>query len=167
VRIIVDSREQHPFDFSRWPDCEVTTGALVTGDYSLAGLEDKISVERKSLNDLVGCLTGDNRARFERELARGRGLDFFAVVIEAGFPELTAKQYRSSLNPHAAAQSILAFQIRYGVPFIWAGSRRAAEYTVYWLLSKFLREAEVRFKSIIKAHGEGCEIEVTPPFQGY
>jgi ERCC4-type nuclease len=157
MRIVVDSREQTPFTFEG-KDCEVVTSALPTGDYSLVGLEDRVALERKSLADLVGCLTGSNRERFERELARARGLDFFAVVVEAGFLELTAKQYRSGLNPHAAAQSILAFQVRYGTPFIWAGNRRAAEYTVYWLLSKYLREAEVRFQSIIKAHGEVCHV---------
>ena len=141
-----------PFTFEG-RDCEIVSGALPTGDYSLVGLEDKIAIERKSLSDLVGCLTGSDRIRFERELLRAKGLDYFSVIVEAGFTELTAKQYRSAMNPHAAAQSILAFQVRYGVPFIWAGSRPAAEYTVYWLLSKFLREAEVRFKEIIKAHG--------------
>ena len=130
------------------------SGSLTTGDYSLAGLEDQVALERKSLPDLVSCLTGSNRERFERELNRGRALDYFAVVIEAGFSELTAKQYRSNMKPHAAAQSIIAFQVRYGVPFLWAGSRRAAEYLTYWSLAKFLREAEVRYKAIIKAHGD-------------
>ena len=149
--IVVDSREQNPFTFDN-QDCEVTTGSLTTGDYSLIGLEDRVALERKSLADLVGCLTGGGRERFERELNRGRALDYFAVVIEAGFSELTAKQYRSNLNPHAAAQSIIAFQVRHGVPFLWAGSRRAAEYLTYWTLAKYLREAAKRYESIVKAH---------------
>ena len=151
MRIVIDSREQNPFTFEG-KDCEVVTGALPTGDYSLAGLTDVIAIERKSLSDLVGCLTGDNRERFERELARGRALDYFAVVIESGFTELTAKQYRSGMNPHAAAQSILAFQVRYRTPFFWAGSRKAAEYVTFSLLSKFLREAHNRYKAITEAH---------------
>lgn len=154
MKIVVDSREQNPFAFDGKDGVEVVTGSLVTGDYSLAGLEDRVALERKSLADLVGCLAGSNRERFERELNRGRALDYFAVVIEAGFSELTAKQYRSNMNPHAAAQSIIAFQVRYGVPFLWAGCRRAAEYLTYWSLAKFLREAETRYKSIIKAHGD-------------
>jgi len=153
MKIVIDSREQAPFTFEG-KDCEVVTGALPTGDYSLCGLENEIAVERKSLSDLVGCLAGDGRARFERELARARGLDFFAVVIEAGFTELTGKQYRSAMNPHAAAQSVLTFQVRYGVPFFWAGSRSAAEYVTYWLLGKYLREMEIRLKTIIKHYSE-------------
>ncbi|MDR0881610.1 MAG: ERCC4 domain-containing protein [Candidatus Adiutrix sp.] len=154
MKIIVDTREQKPFTFEGREAVEVVVGTLATGDYSLVGLEDRVALERKSLADLVGCLTGSNRDRFERELARGRGLDYFAVIIENGFEELTAKQYHSNLNPHAAAQSILAFQVRHRVPFIWAGNRRAAEYSCYWLLSKYLREAEARYKAIIKAHGQ-------------
>ena len=152
MKIVIDSREQHPFTFEGRDDVEVVSGSLATGDYSLAGLEDRVALERKSLADLVSCLTSGGRERFERELNRGRALDYFAVVIEAGFQELTGKQYRSNMDPHAAAQSILAFQIRYKVPFVWAGSRRGAEYTTYWLLSKFLREASVRYQAIVKAH---------------
>lgn len=151
MKVVIDSREQKPFAFEGL-DVEIVNGSLTTGDYSLVGLEDRIALERKSLPDLVGCLSGGGRERFERELNRGRALDYFAVVIEAGFSELTAKQYRSNMNPHAAAQSIIAFQVRYGVPFLWAGSRRAAEYLTYWTLQKFLREATVRFESIVKNH---------------
>ena len=154
MKIIVDSREQHPFTFEGREGVEIVSGSLTTGDYSLVGLEDRVALERKSLADLVSCLTGSNRERFERELNRGRALDYFAVVIEAGFGELTAKQYRSNLNPHAAAQSIIAFQIRHGVPFLWAGSHRAAEYLTYWSLAKYLREAAKRYESIVKAHGD-------------
>ena len=161
MKIIIDTREQHPFTFEGQQDVEVVSGSLITGDYFLAGLTDRVALERKSLADLVGCLTGGGRERFERELNRGRALDYFAVVIEAGFSELTAKQYRSNLNPHAAAQSIIAFQVRHGVPFLWAGSRRAAEYLTYWTLAKYQKEAAKRYESIVKAHliinGDGLE----------
>ena len=52
--IVVDTREQTPFEF-RHEKYETTTkqGTLSVGDYSLAGLEDKVAVERKSLPDLV------------------------------------------------------------------------------------------------------------------
>ena len=82
MKIIRDTREQAPFTFDGY-DCEVQAGRLTTGDYSLAGIEDRCAVERKSLDDLLGCLTGEGRVRFERELARADVLDSFAVVVEA------------------------------------------------------------------------------------
>ena len=66
MKIIIDTREQAPFAF-RHERMDATTepGTLAVGDYSLAGLEDRVAVERKSLPDLVMCL-GRERERFER-----------------------------------------------------------------------------------------------------
>lgn len=153
MQIIRDTREQAPFTFERH-ECVVQPGTLATGDYSLAGLEDRCAVERKSLDDLLGCLTGEGRDRFERELARARGLDAFAVVVEASFQDMAEGRYRSKMKPHAALQSVLAFQVRYGVPFIWAGTRAGAEYATYHFLRHYLREASARYENIVKAHGE-------------
>ena len=103
MRVIVDSREQAPFSFRgpRYEGVTVEVGTLGVGDYSLAGLADKVAVERKELSDLVACL-GRERERFERELARGAALDAFCVVVEASWADLAGGKYRSRLNPHAA-----------------------------------------------------------------
>ena len=52
MKIIIDTREQAPFTF-RHERMGATTepGTLAVGDYSLAGLEDRVAVERKSLPD--------------------------------------------------------------------------------------------------------------------
>ena len=154
--MVVDSREQRPFTFAvaRYEDVEIAEGPLNVGDYSLAGLTDKVAVERKELGDLVRCL-GRDRARFERELQRGASLDAFCVVIESAWKELAAGQYRSRLNPHAACQSVLAFSGRYRVPFLFAGSRAGAEYATWGFLRQYLEGARWRYASIVRAHGEG------------
>jgi len=140
LRIIVDTREQRPYQFEKY-EVEAIRHTLKTGDYSLAGYEDRVAFERKSLDDLIGCLT-TGRDRFERELARAKGLDLFAVVVEASMQDVKQGKFRSKVNPHAALQSIIAFQVRYGCQFIWAGTREEAEYTVHWMLEKFRREQE-------------------------
>jgi len=150
MKIICDTREQAPLDFSPY-DCTVETGSLTTGDYSLAGLEDLAAIERKSLPDLVACLQGEQRQRFERELARGRGMDMFMVVIEAAMQDVRNHNYRSQMRPHAVLQSVLALQVRHRVSFVWAGGRQGAAYTVFWSLAKYLREAEQRLKAIVQA----------------
>jgi len=62
--IICDSREQLPYEFSgmEWgagETCVVPTvvRGLAQGDYSIQGLEDRIAIERKSLDDLYGSVT--------------------------------------------------------------------------------------------------------------
>jgi ERCC4-type nuclease len=57
MRILIDTREQAPLDFSRWPGVTVEVGTLNAGDYSLRGLEDRFALERKSISDLVGSVT--------------------------------------------------------------------------------------------------------------
>ena len=84
MKIIQDSREQAPYAFNapRYAGTVVEVGTLQTGDYSLHGLTDRIALERKSLSDLCGTLTA-GRERFKRECERGRGLEYFGLVIEA------------------------------------------------------------------------------------
>ena len=159
MKILIDSREQLPFAFSGKSFEDVTTeaGSLPTGDYSLAGLTDLVAVERKSLPDLVACLSHE-RERFERELVRARGLDAFAVVIEATFEDLAHGRYRSKLNPHSACQSVLSFSARLGIPFLFAGSRAGAEYATAGFLRQYLNGCRARIKAIEKAAQEGAEV---------
>lgn len=155
MHILTDTREQAPFPFAgeRYASDTVEQASLTVGDYSLAGLADRVAVERKSLADLVQCL-GRERERFERELARGAALDAFCVVVEACFLDLARGKYRSRMQPHAACQSIAAFSARYRVPFLFAGTRPAAEYLTWSFLRQYLEGARRRLKAITRAHGE-------------
>lgn len=150
MRIIIDTREQAPFAFARFQEVAIERAALPTGDYSLPGFEERAAIERKSLEDLIGCLKGNNRDRFERELSRARHYELFAVVVEASLEDVSKGRYRSEMKAHAALQSIFAFQVRYGVPFIWAGNRADAEYVTFSLLEKYLAEIEKRFQQAVK-----------------
>lgn len=150
--ILIDSREQLPFSFSKYGVSTAVEG-LPVGDYSLPGFQDWAAVERKNLEDLISCLMGENRARFERELTKGRSYDLFAVVVEAPLLAVSQGRYRSEMKAHAALQSIITFQVRYRVPFVWAGNRAGAEYVTYSLLAKYLREISERFKQATRAQG--------------
>ena len=165
MRIVIDSREQHPFPFAgefyQNYGVVVEGGPLAIGDYSLAGLTDRVAVERKSLSDLVQCL-GRERQRFEWELQRGAALDAFAVVVEASWQDLASGNYRSQLKPHAACQSVAAFMGRYHAPFLFAGSRTAAEYVTWSFLRQYLEGARKRWRAIVRAHDVTLQQKVNP-----
>ena len=172
LAVVVDSREQAPYAFERFQVAEIIKAGLPTGDYSLSGHEDRAAVERKALHDLIGCLTV-GRERFERELSRARSLECFAVVVEASMEDVARHRYTSKMDPHAALQSILAFQVRYGCPFVFAGSRQGGEYVTFWMLQKYAREAEARQKEAQavaeleemgkrKAAGKGTRTQLQP-----
>src|SRR5687768_15410332 len=63
--VLVDTREQLPFDFSLFPNWIGTSlrYKLDAGDYSILGMEHLLALERKSLTDLITTLM-QNRAVF-------------------------------------------------------------------------------------------------------
>ena len=140
ITIKIDSREQQPYSF----DGPVEVGTLSTGDYSICGLENHVAIERKTLDDLIGCLT-QGREWFERELHRGRALDYFALVVETSLSAIANGQYRSKMLPKSAMQSLLTFSIRYKLPIWFCESRTYAQRVTESLLLKFGREIEKKY----------------------
>lgn len=151
MKILIDTREQAPFLFmgTRYEGITTEKCCLPTGDYSLAGLEDKAAIERKSLDDLIMCL-GKERERFKRELTRAKGYSLFAVVVEASWQDMARGCYQSKFNPHSACQSVSSFIANYRIPFLFAGSRAGAEYLCWSLLRQYLEGK--RLQAILKAH---------------
>ena len=113
---------------------------LVTGDYTISGFEDQVTVERKSLADLYHTL-GQDRERFQREHERMAKMQVACVVVESSLENALANPpEQSQLHPRAVFRTYLSWQLRYGVHWIWApgGARGAEKITfqvlrLYWL----------------------------------
>ncbi|MCH8854071.1 MAG: ERCC4 domain-containing protein [Planctomycetes bacterium] len=120
--IVVDSREQTPWRFSNLPS---ETGTLDTGDYSVRGLEHRVAVERKSLDDLLACV-GRERDRFKRELQRLRAYRFRCLVVEASHADLECGEWRSKIQPSHVLGSLAAWQAQYSLPVMLAGDHESA-----------------------------------------
>jgi len=150
-KIIIDSREQKPYAFENPSE----VGTVPVGDYSICGLENYVAIERKELNDLISCLT-TGRERFERELYKGRALDYFSLVVEATLSDLANGHYRSQMEPKSAIQSLLAFSIRYRLPIWFCESRQYGQRVTESLLLKYVREIEKKFE-IISTQKQGEE----------
>lgn len=121
--IICDTREQTPLPITRLP---VIRAGLYSGDYSIAGLEDEFSIERKSIDDLVGCCVNSNRERFEHELHRLRGYRFKRLLIIGQRCEVELKHYRSAIAPASVLGTLAAFEIRYDIPVVWTATPEEA-----------------------------------------
>jgi DNA excision repair protein ERCC-4 len=146
LTFLIDSREQAPF---RFEGCRTIRVGLEAGDYSVAGLERVVAVERKSLEDLLACLTV-GRERFERELMKARPYRFFAVVVERPLGDLLDGKYQSRMESEAALQSILAFSVRYRLPFFFCRNRHEAERVAWSLLRKAARECWKEFSGVVR-----------------
>lgn len=102
---IIDTREQTPVDLS--PLRSIRKG-LKTGDYSVEGYEEKIAIERKSLQDFVACC-GRERERFEKEIYRLQKYSYRAIVLCADWSSIDLKQYRGAMHPNAIIGGALGF----------------------------------------------------------
>ena len=121
--IVIDTREQTPLPFAR---LKTQAGTLMTGDYSVAGLESLFAIERKSISDLVGCCIGENRDRFERELHRLRGFQFKRLLVVGDRGEIELQRYHSRVSPKAVLGSLSAWECRYDVPVVFSPTPEAA-----------------------------------------
>ena len=113
---------------------------LRTGDYSIVSMEDRVTIERKSLADLYGTL-GNNRERFARELERMREFEFRALVIEATWLTLsTSPPEHSGMNPKSVFRSLIAIAQRYNVHVYDAPTPVFAERIAFRILERFWRD---------------------------
>lgn len=140
--IIIDSREQRPYFFeSIKPDVPPTERkTLKTGDYSIKGLEQNITVERKSLADLFGSV-GKGRKRFEREMVRMSKFDYAALIIESSLAGIfTNPPNRSKMNPKAVFRTLISWSQKHNV-YVWPmWNREAAEKCCYLILKRYYDE---------------------------
>lgn len=127
--IICDRREQLPLQF---PVLKSEPGTLKTGDYSLKNYEDIISVERKSLSDLVACC-GRERDRFEREIERLLKFPSKLLLVESSISQIMAKNYRGTMHPNAVLGSLLGW-MEQGIPVLFTGSHANAAWLCEWYL---------------------------------
>lgn len=124
VTVVIDTREQEPYGFN--PDLvRPVRRALPAGDYSVAGLEETIAVERKTLDDFVGTVTRA-RGRFYRELRKLQQYARACVVVEANLSDVLAGRYRCDAHPHAILGSALAIAVDFGIPVYFCSSRQVA-----------------------------------------
>ena len=136
--IVIDTREQLPYNFVDHDPELVVVDTLKTGDYSLRGLEDKVCVERKSKADAYGTI-GKGRARFLRELTRMSTMDYAAIIIECTIADFLIQPPYSKLNPNSAIQSVISWSIRFGVHVHFVNRRVYGRAFTYRILEKFWR----------------------------
>ena len=105
VVAVVDTREQRPLSLD---PLRTEPATLATGDYSLKGLESHVCIERKSLDDLLGCV-GRDRERFERELQRMLAYPVRCLLVEATWAEIEVGQWRSKVTSSQAMGSLVGW----------------------------------------------------------
>lgn len=136
--VVIDTREQEPYSFDSRLAAAVRR-ALPAGDYSVEGLEERVAVERKTLDDFVSTVI-HSRSRFREELRKLGGYRAACVVVEAGLLDVLQQRYRGEAHPNAVLGSALSIILDFGVPVFFCGNRQAGcHFTQAYLLAAHAR----------------------------
>lgn len=135
--IVQDSREQLNWKFTGL-EADVIIKKLDVGDYSIAGYEERFSVERKELNDFIQTLTVDHE-RFIAECDRAKKYDLFVIIVEGDYLDIAKHDYYSQVSPFAVMGAMAAITIDYGYPIIFCSNRTNAEKFAFRLMEKFVK----------------------------
>jgi ERCC4-type nuclease len=139
--IIYDSREQDILPI--FDVYNPRLGSLQTGDYSYVGGELDFTIERKSINDLIGSISS-GRDRFMRELDRIRAYSFARLLIVGKRSDVEAGIYRSKMKVESVLNTLNAIEARY-VAIEWvddqdAGARRVEDWA-FWHYRELIKRA--------------------------
>jgi len=156
--LIIDSMEQRPYSFRRFHKwfVGIERRKLPAGDYSIGGLEDRVAVERKSLQDLFNCCSPyHSRSAFVRACERLSKMEFSALVIEGSITKILRSNEFSGMHPNAVFGTIQALAVRWGIQPWFAPSRALAEEITACLLHKAYQLAALQDKDLPRRFVEG------------
>lgn len=140
--ILIDTCEQRPYTFTRWKTYCVRD-TLKTGDYSVLNYQDHITVERKSLSDFYRSI-GADRSRVFRSIKRMSNYQCRLLVIESSASSIFDPESDkfTRMNKNAVYGSITSIICSYGVPVIFADTRKIGEEITYRFLQRSTRRLQ-------------------------
>jgi len=126
--VVVDTREQNPFNFSRFRGwfAGIEHRALPVGDYSIAGLEDACVVERKDLADLVHSCTVE-RTTFVNRLRLMAQYPHRLLVITGPLSQVKSRYSHTNFDPNRVTQFLIAALAGLQVPFVCSETHELGE----------------------------------------
>jgi len=158
--IVYDKAEQRPYKFEGIRGLGKDAGFiyeprlsrqhLKTGDYSIQGYENIVTVERKSHSDLCGSLT-EGRTRFEKEHERMKEFKRAIVVIEASWSTIFFRS-PTKLHPTSIWSTCSAWYVRFGIPWFVFEDRRLAELFTFRFLHHFYKHEEKQCQQSLSVH---------------
>ena len=136
--ILRDTREKNGWDFSSYERCKtVKSRGLKTGDYTAAGLEKSLVIERKASTGEIAMNLGQKKNAFEAEMARMSDFRWAYIVCEfsiddiMSFPEnsgIPRKKWKyMRMNGKFIWRRIRELEENFGVAFLFCNNKEDAE----------------------------------------
>ncbi len=149
--LVIDTRESGKYLFQKPPKGLITVrDKLDAGDYSIRGFEDRITIERKHILDFYECLIKERtnkrgvkrggRERFTRELKLMQQYEWSRILIHGTEKEvLDPASIGSGMHKNSVRSSIVSIEVKLGIPFYYAATKKDAERFILDRLLKYWR----------------------------
>lgn len=134
--VVVDSREQLPYKLAK---IVKVVKKLDFGDYSIAGFENQISIERKSQDDFYGSIVNTKknnnaRDRFTQMLIRMQVAEFKGLLIDCEEAELlTPELSYSDVNANSVYGTLISLEVKFGLHVYYGTKRDCEQKLLNWL----------------------------------
>jgi len=130
--IIIDTREQKAWEFPRHSTANIK---LDTGDYSLAGFQDRLCIERKrSVSEIASNIT---EKRFVDELERMKEFKYKFMIFEFSLTDVLRYPEGSEIprhkwkyikiSPNFILKKLSEYMINYNINIIFGDTPKNAE----------------------------------------
>mgnify|MGYP001588835249 CR=1 FL=1 len=122
--ILIDDREKEPYDFAVQlaGQVEVRVQRLPAGDYSLAGQESKVCVERKTFDDYVSTVI-NHRERFSEQLKLMKNMSWSVIVVESTWNRLVTGPWKTKTSSETLIGITMSILHAWKVPIMFCGDR--------------------------------------------
>lgn len=153
--ILEDTRERKPWSFVFF-GVEQVRKKVDTGDYTIEGYEEDITIDRKrSIDELYMNLFAEY-PRFKREMERMEGMDAYVVCefpyqhvldFPADMPKVWCAKAKKKMplklrfGVDAVIQRLETLQERHGVKFLFYEDRTEAKNAAFKILKDFYESA--------------------------
>ena len=141
LKIIVDTREQHPwsFDFN-----EIAVAKLDTGDYSVAGLEEVLCIERKkSVSEIANNIVEKRYKDWTKRMSKYKykflmlEFDLDDVYRYPRIPDVPKKLWEKiKVSPKFIIKCLIELQVYYNIQVVFCGDHENAERLALSIMKK-------------------------------
>lgn len=146
--IIVDTREQQPWDFTHYATAH---RKLDTGDYSIEGLENIVCIERKkSASEFANNIV---ESRFANVVSRLSNIKYSFLLLEFDLEDLLVYPIGSTvpkklwnkikITPAFLIKNILELQINHNIIVYFCGDPSNAQKMAEYILKKIYYIEEI------------------------
>ena len=141
LKIIVDTREQQPwsFDFN-----EIAVAKLDTGDYSVAGLEEILCIERKkSVSEIANNIVEKRYKDWTKRMSKYKykflmlEFDLDDVYRYPRIPDVPKKLWEKiKVSPKFIIKCLIELQVYYNMQVVFCGDHENAERLALSIMKK-------------------------------